>query len=94
MTNEEAVKILTEMPISTMSGKTFEEIANALELAIKALENERPHGEWILKETDCDDGGNNLYECTNCHHSDIHSGSIEVPYCWHCGADMREADNE
>jgi len=51
--------------------------------------NERPKGEWILKETDYDDGGNNLYECNKCHHSDIHSGSIEVPYCWHCGTDMR-----
>lgn len=56
---------------------------------------ERPHGKWILKETDCDDGGNNLYECDNCHHGDTHSGSIEVPYCWHCGAEMREdADND
>ena len=50
---------------------------------------ERPHGKWILEETDYDDGGNNLYECNICHHRDTHSGSIEVPYCWHCGADMR-----
>lgn len=50
---------------------------------------ERPKGKWVLKETDYDDGGNNLYECTNCHHSDTHSGSTEVPYCWYCGADMR-----
>lgn len=50
----------------------------------------RPKGKWILKETDYDDGGNNLYECDNCHHSDVQSGSIEVPYCWHCGADMRD----
>ena len=55
---------------------------------------ERPKGRWILEEADYDDGGNNLYRCNICHHSDTHSGSIEVPYCWHCGADMREADNE
>lgn len=38
MTNKEAINILSEMPISTMSGRSFTEIADALELAIKALE--------------------------------------------------------
>lgn len=57
--------------------------------------HERPKGEWILKEPDYDnEGGNHLYECKNCHHYDTHSGSIEVPYCWFCGADMREADDD
>ena len=53
------------------------------------LDEIRPQGKWILKETDCDSGGNNRYECSKCHYSDIHSQSAEVPYCWHCGADMR-----
>lgn len=38
MNNREAIEILTEMPISTMSRRTFEEIADALDLAIKGLE--------------------------------------------------------
>ena len=42
MTNKEAINILSEMPISTMSGRTFNEIADALKLAIEALKNERP----------------------------------------------------
>lgn len=25
-----------------------------------------------------------------CTFSDIHAKTTEVPYCWHCGADMRE----
>lgn len=54
----------------------------------------RPKGKWILEETDYDDGGNNLYKCNNCHHSDTHSGTTEVPYCWYCGADMRDENNE
>lgn len=87
MTNKEAIKILEEMPIASIVH--FEEIAEAIEIAVEALKSERPKGKWVLKEPDYDDGGNNLYECTNCHHSDIHSGSIEVPYCWYCGADMR-----
>lgn len=37
MTNKEASKILYEMPISTMSERTFEEIAEAIDFAIKAL---------------------------------------------------------
>lgn len=51
--------------------------------------SERPQGEWILKETDCDDGGNNRYECSKCHYTDIHSDSADVPYCWHCGSIMK-----
>lgn len=50
---------------------------------------ERPQGEWILLETDCDDGGNNRYECSECHYSDVHASSAEVPFCWHCGAGMK-----
>lgn len=51
--------------------------------------NEKPQGEWILLETDCDDGGNNRYECSECHYSDVHASSAEVPFCWHCGAGMK-----
>lgn len=53
------------------------------------LQDIRPHGEWILLRTNYEDSGNNFYECTNCHYRDIHADSAEVPYCWHCGADMR-----
>ena len=56
--------------------------------------NSRPQGEWILKETDCDDGGNNRYECSNCTYTDIHADSAEVHYCWHCGAKMRGTKND
>lgn len=59
-----------------------------LEGYTRAINEERPQGEWILEETDCDSGGNNRYECSECHYSDIHSESAEVPYCWHCGAEM------
>ena len=64
-------------------------VESMVNLATKnALEN-RSNGEWILKETDCDDGGNNRYECNNCHYTDIHSSSADVPFCWHCGAKMK-----
>ncbi|MDD5022012.1 MAG: hypothetical protein PHR82_07820 [Endomicrobiaceae bacterium] len=45
------------------------------------------HGEWI--DTGEDDGnGNYLFHCSSCGYSDAHSKSVEVPYCWHCGARM------
>ena len=44
------------------------------------------HGEWILREeVTC---GNYLYECSKCGHKDIQAKSVEVPYCWFCGAMM------
>ena len=53
------------------------------------LDEIRPQGKWILKETDCDSGGNNRYECSKCHYTDVHADSAEVPYCWHCGSKMK-----
>lgn len=37
---KEAIKILEEMPISTMSDLTYEEIFDALNLAIKSIKRE------------------------------------------------------
>lgn len=51
-------------------------------------------GKWILIKTNYDDGGNNFYKCSNCNHGDTHSGSTKVPYCWYCGADMREEQTD
>ena len=55
----------------------------------KTLNPKTNQGEWILKEEDCDDGGNNRYECSKCHYADVHSDSVEVPFCWHCGSRMK-----
>ena len=51
------------------------------------------HGHWILQENQNQDdvnNGNYLYICSNCKHSDIHARTVDVPYCWHCGALMDE----
>ena len=81
MTNEDAIKILEEMPIA--SNVHFEAIAEAIEIAIKALRNERPQGEWkkdeehsitidIFKFSVCGGGGHTHFR-----------------FCPKCGADMR-----
>lgn len=54
-----------------------------------ASNEERPQGEWLLLRTNYEDSGNNFYECSICHFSDIHVDSAEVPFCWHCGARMK-----
>ena len=44
-------------------------------------------GKWI--RTRSLGNGNAHYTCSNCSYGDEHAESQEVPYCWHCGADMR-----
>ena len=65
--------------------------------AIEAIPSAEPKtGAWIrCKEQDeADlDNGNALYECSNCGHTDLHSETQEVPYCWFCGSDMRGDKN-
>ena len=62
------------------------ELLEELKTLRKAYE-ERPQGEWI--RTGSLGNGNAQYECSNCHHGDEHAESQEVPYCWHCGAEMK-----
>lgn len=45
-------------------------------------------GKWIDIREESDGTGNRLYECSECHHGDIHYPSVSVPYCWYCGAKM------
>lgn len=58
---------------------------------LPSAEPERKKGKWVLfdnqKQEDISNG-NYMYTCTNCLHSDVHSKSVVVPYCWHCGAKM------
>lgn len=51
------------------------------------------HGYWIPYECQRQydvDNGNYLYVCSKCKHSDLHARTVDVPYCWHCGAKMDE----
>lgn len=82
MTNKEAMQILEEMPIA--SNVHFGEIAEALNLAIKALRNERPHGKWIDR--------NGHTWCSECRNDTIYlegDRPLRTDFCPNCGADMR-----
>lgn len=52
---------------------------------------EQKKGHWIeIQAPDSD--GNGLYECSICHRGEVHVPIVEVPFCWHCGADMTEGE--
>lgn len=82
MTNKEAAEFIWDVldgvkSFNEKGGKGLE----ALDLAIKALKNERPQGKWILNQDENP-------ECPFCHHSFKYWGN----FCGNCGADMRGAE--
>lgn len=59
------------------------------------IEPERKNGHWILSDyqvKEDTDNGNYRYYCSNCSHADIHARTVDVPYCWYCGAKMEEGE--
>ena len=89
MTNEEAVKWLKHH-INTTYYEDTDELKTALEMAIKALEQEQRTGHWIVEG---DAGNGNRYcHCSECGKGDEQAKTQEVPYCWWCGARMKEGD--
>lgn len=59
---------------------------------VKSCEHfkEERKGEWIYNG-DIDEGGNLRANCSLCYAGETHAPSMvgKVPYCWKCGADMR-----
>lgn len=49
------------------------------------------HGHWIedtIQNPEDLANDNIAYKCSCCGHGDLHSKSVEVRYCWYCGAKM------
>ena len=93
MTNKEASDILKNSGVIYSKGNyTPDDLEQAVELAIKALENEHKKGKWIVDDED------EIYMwCSQCEQGKRYSQSLYVKktnFCPNCGADMREADNE
>ena len=70
------------------------ETVEALKMAIRALQNERPQGEWIYNQYD---GNPNIgnWHCSECRHivTGMYISKPEDNFCSYCGADMR-GDND
>ena len=56
--------------------------------ACKKYRQEPKTGHWI--ELGCVGNDNYDFKCSECHHTDTHSKTVKVNYCWYCGAKMIE----
>lgn len=106
MNNEEAIKFIE--PLTEFEGNedyirkapmvSNIETVEALKMAIKALQNERPQGEWkVIWHKDIFGRWSNYYEykCSVCHESYIdYSSERQTAFCPNCGADMRGKKGE
>ena len=110
MNNEEAIKFIE--PLTEFEGNedyirkapmvSNIETVEALKMAIKALQNERPQGEWIITHhKDILGRWNSWYEykCSVCKHSisqmyDDAYGEYDTKFCPNCGAGMQKGGIE
>ena len=89
MTNKEAIALIkswrSEEYMSVL-------LVEAIDIAIKALENEHKKGKQIVDDED------EIYMwCSQCEQGKRYSQSLYVKktnFCPNCGADMREADDD
>lgn len=71
-----------------------EEIVARMAIMNAPTVEERPTGEWIEEPDTLGviEKGNAKYRCSCCGRTDIQAKSLDVPYCWFCGAEMAEKD--
>ena len=92
VTNKEAIRVLEKYMFLNKDDDVYTE---AIDIAIKALENEHKKGKWIDHSDETILFGGVTYTppftCSECGKT-----ALNEPwwYCPNCGADMREADNE
>lgn len=93
MTREEAIKMLkynSNVIHQTINGETDHKEVEALEMAIKALEQEPRKGEW-LRMSDLSEEEDNRYQCSRCrnvvHYKDKMNLYTFNRWCGRCGSD-------
>lgn len=82
MSKEEMIDTLKGLVFGTFDRTTAKE-REALDLAIKELEQARPIGKWKKISPA------KIYECTNCYQMIMTDDIDCYNYCHQCGADMR-----
>lgn len=60
------------------------------------IEPQRKKGKWIIigKTRESEGDSDYDFQCSVCGYTDCHNVNVEVPYCWHCGAEMTGGDEE
>lgn len=93
MTNEDAIEIIETFRLifDSPEVENKEVLLGAINKAIEALKNERPHGKWVEH---LDYVGDTYYTCSHCGEdwTTIEGDPMDnlMNYCPMCGADMRE----
>lgn len=88
LTNQEAVQRLEMLYVLETVQEGTQGFKEALEMGVAALNEQRPHGKWLLKT---DYFGRGYYECSVCK---AEQKQHFVEFCGRCGADMREKGGE
>lgn len=84
MTNEEAKEHLKDILADVPNDKCIDWI-EALNQAIKALEQARPKGKWIIRP---DRASDIEYRCSECGKIQFADDTNELNYCCNCGSKM------
>jgi len=97
MTTEEAIKLLKVVIFMVEEQYATEEIEEALQMAIKALQAEPKPGKWIIKHGNYCGVLIKEYFCDQCGERGGLSRMLYDPeplpnFCSNCGADMRDDD--
>lgn len=86
MTRKEAIDIINSIKYIVKIDDYSDRLEIALDMAVEALKEQRPHGEWIYK------GGK--YWCSSCGEKAIYHSHVKEPlphltnFCPNCGASM------
>ena len=89
MTKLEAIEHLKNIAIYSVQDGYTDEARQALDMAIKALEEpERKKGKWIKISPA------NIYECSECGKNAMTDDISAYDFCHGCGADMRGESND
>jgi len=80
-----------------VTNNNVDAVKKVMELFIDKIKNlppvepKRETGKWLLSALQNEDytrNGNYLYICSNCGKGDLQAKSVNVSYCWNCGAHM------
>jgi hypothetical protein len=76
---EEAIKVLLS------DSATYKELEEAVSIAVEALKEQRPHGEWVFRN-DNPLIPTGYWECSKCKKGRL---MVEENFCPNCGSDNR-----
>ena len=77
--------------VAWSANAVYSDVMEGALLELPSAQPESKTGRWILSDVQSAEelrNDNYLYYCSECGKGDIHSKSVEVSFCWNCGAKM------